>query len=187
MIVIFGAGGMGREIAQLAKDMGHEVIFSTSEEFGGMPPQQIGELPVLIAVADPKKKQRVSKMLDEFNVNYTNLIASEKMQRATICKGSIVQEGAILTTNVKIGQHVFVNLNVTIGHDCTIGDFTTISPAANISGNVKIGKRCYIGTNASIKEGITICDDVTIGMGSVVLNDIEESGTYAGIPAKKIK
>jgi serine acetyltransferase len=50
-----------------------------------------------------------------------------------------------------------------------------------------IGDCVYIGTNAVIREGVHICDGVTIGAGAVVLNDITESGVYAGVPAKKIK
>ena len=76
---------------------------------------------------------------------------------------------------------------MTIGHDCTIGDFVTIAPGANISGNVTIGNRCNIGTNAAIREKVTICDDVVIGMGSVILHDITEAGVYVGVPAKRVK
>ena len=34
----------------------------------------------------------------------------------------------MLTTNLTIGRHVLVNLNVTIGHDCVIGHYVTFSP-----------------------------------------------------------
>lgn len=178
---------MGQEIAQLAQSMGRETIFATSDGLGGMPPEQIRDNPVLIAIGEPSKRQAVKEMLDGYDVSYTHLVASDKLNRVVVNKGKIIQQGAILTTNVSLGEFVFINLNVTVGHDCKIGDYTTVSPGANISGKVTIGKRCYIGTNASIREGVTICDDVTIGMGSVVLNDITEAGTYVGVPVNKIK
>jgi UDP-3-O-[3-hydroxymyristoyl] glucosamine N-acyltransferase len=78
-------------------------------------------------------------------------------------------------------------LSTTIGHDTVIGDFCTTAPGAKISGNCKIGNRFYIGTNGSVREKINICDDVTVGLNAGVVKDITECGTYAGIPAKKIK
>ena len=101
--------------------------------------------------------------------------------------GVIICPGAIVTVNVTLGRHVHLNLNATVGHDSTIGDYTTVSPGAAVSGNVTIGKRCYIGTGAVIIEKINICDDVIIGAGAVVVKHITESGTYVGVPAKKIK
>jgi UDP-3-O-[3-hydroxymyristoyl] glucosamine N-acyltransferase len=80
-----------------------------------------------------------------------------------------------------------MNLHSDIGHDCVIGNYVTLAPGARVSGYCVIGDCVYVGTNAVIREGVHICDGVTIGAGAVVLNDITESGVYAGIPAKKIK
>jgi len=123
-----------------------------------------------IAIGDPKTREAV------YNANKGNCTTYP-----------LICPGAQYTVNVQFGLCVIVNLNATIGHDCVIGDFVTISPGANISGNVTLGKRCYIGTGAAIIEGVTICDDVVIGAGCVVVRDISEPGTYVGCPAKKIK
>jgi UDP-3-O-[3-hydroxymyristoyl] glucosamine N-acyltransferase len=92
----------------------------------------------------------------------------------------------VITIDVSLGKHCHINLNSTIGHDTTLGDYVTVSPGVNISGNVHIGKNCYIGTNASIKEHINICDNTVIGMGSVVVKNIETPGIYVGIPARRM-
>jgi UDP-3-O-[3-hydroxymyristoyl] glucosamine N-acyltransferase len=44
-----------------------------------------------------------------------------------------------------------------------------------------------MGNNSSIREKIKITNSVTIGMNSAVVNNIEESGVYIGLPSKKIK
>jgi UDP-3-O-[3-hydroxymyristoyl] glucosamine N-acyltransferase len=123
-----------------------------------------------IAIGDPHTREAV------YNANKEKCITYPM-----ICPG------AQITVNVQFGLCVIVNLNATIGHDCVIGDFVTISPGANISGNVLIGNRCYIGTQAAIVEGVAICGDVILGAGAVVVEDITEPGTYVGVPAKRIK
>lgn len=101
--------------------------------------------------------------------------------------GSIVCAGTIITVDVKIGNHVHLNLHTTVGHDSVIGDFSTTAPNVNISGNVTIGNGVYLGTACCIREKLTICEDAVIGMNASVVKDITEAGTYVGIPAKKIK
>jgi UDP-3-O-[3-hydroxymyristoyl] glucosamine N-acyltransferase len=103
-----------------------------------------------------------------------------------IGEGSIICPNTILTTNIKIGNHTHLNLGSTIGHDTITGDFFTTAPGVKISGNCIIGDRVYFGTNSSVRERITICDDVTIGLNGGVVKNINEPGTYVGVPVKKI-
>jgi UDP-3-O-[3-hydroxymyristoyl] glucosamine N-acyltransferase len=60
-------------------------------------------------------------------------------------------------------------------------------PGAIVSGNVTIYSLVYMGTNSSIREKLSIHSLSTIGMNSSVIKNIENSGTYAGCPAKYIK
>lgn len=104
-----------------------------------------------------------------------------------IGKGSIVCDGSIFTCNIKMGILGIVNLNSTIGHDTTLGDFFTCSPGVHVSGNCKIGHRVMIGSNSVLREHITIGDNIVIGMGSVVTKDLLEPGVYIGNPCRKLK
>ncbi|MBS6324113.1 MAG: acetyltransferase, partial [Clostridium sp.] len=45
----------------------------------------------------------------------------------------------------------------------------------------------WVGIGATVSNNVNICDHCTIGAGAVIIRDIEESGTYVGIPARKIK
>lgn len=181
-IQIIGKGGFAREVvAHFFKS--DEVDFLEFEEIQ----KANTEAPTLIAIGDPLVRMRIAC---ENKLNYVcigNSLHDLFIGGSSFGVGTIICPGTIVTTNVKIGDFAIVNLNCTVGHDCKIGSFTTISPGVNISGNVTIGERCYIGTNAAIREGVTICDDVTIGMCAAVLNDITDPGTYVGVPAKKIK
>ena len=87
-------------------------------------------------------------------------------------------DSTIVGNNVKIGN------NCAIGHNTIIGDETIITGGVNVCGSTKIGKNCVLQTGCMIRDNITICDNVRIGLGSVVVKDINEPGTYVGVPAK---
>ena len=166
MIAIIGKGGFAREVDQMLYK-GHCSIMYEFEEIKSIPPG----FRCLIAIGNPQARKR---------------IVEENPLLEYYSDGLIKCEGAIVTTNVTIGKHVHLNLHVTVGHDCILGDYFTAAPGARISGNVTIGECVYVGSNAVIIEKLTICDNVTIGAGAVVTKDITEPGTYVGIPAKKI-
>jgi serine acetyltransferase len=44
-----------------------------------------------------------------------------------------------------------------------------------------------MGNNSSIREKLSVHSLATIGSNATVVKSIEESGTYVGVPAKKIK
>ena len=50
-----------------------------------------------------------------------------------------------------------------------------------------IGDNCYIGTGVTILGPIHIGDNVTIAAGAVVINDVPDNCTVAGVPAKVVK
>ena len=60
-------------------------------------------------------------------------------------------------------------------------------PGAIVSGNVTMGNNVYMGTNSTIREEITITDNVTVGLNSGVIKNINQEGTYVGLPAKNLK
>lgn len=199
-LAIIGGGGFGREaylhaLAQITNiGATREIRFFAEDAYATSDIHPLSSLDpcawqTVIAIGDPKTRERIAELIPAgCEIGYIHHPSKQILCGAIRTGGGeIICAGAVITDNVRLGRHVIINLNVTIGHDCTIGDFVTIAPGANISGNVTIGNRCNIGTNAAIREKVTICDDVAIGMGSVILHDITEAGTYVGVPAKRVK
>lgn len=205
-IGIFGSSGLAREVADIARDNGYKEIFFIDLENGldsytGYAIKKESEfnytdseIDYVIGIGEGISRKKV---YEKFPVlNYVNLIhptvsfGYKQKDIIEVTKGNIICAGTRITNNVKIGNFGLYNLNTTIGHDCIIQDFVTISPGANISGNVLLSECCYIGTGSTVLQGKSIDTKLIIGMnstvgaGAVVVKDVEANVVVKGIPAK---
>jgi len=146
------------------------------------------EFEVMVAVANSFDRYEIIKRLPK-NTKFFSWVhpSAIVLNDIEIGEGTFIGANSILTTNIKLGKHSILNRSNHVGHDCKIGDFFSSMPGSIVSGNVSIGDRVYLGTNSSIREKININSDVTIGMNGCVVEDIKETGTYVGVPVKKIK
>ena len=104
-----------------------------------------------------------------------------------IGKGANILDGVKISNSVKIGIAPIIYYNAIITHDCRIGDFCEISPAANILGRVSIENKTQIGAGAIILPDVKIGSNVTISAGAVVTKNIPDNAIAVGIPARIIK
>ncbi|WP_264563648.1 acetyltransferase [Flavobacterium sp. N3904] len=143
----------------------------------------------VLAIGSSKIRRIVFNKILSKNVFFPNLIHPSVIYDETRIKlgiGIVIGPNVTMTTDIAIDEFVHINIGSTISHDAKIGAFTTISPGAHIAGNVTLKENVFIGINAVIIEKISICEDAIIGAGAVVVKKIYNSGTYIGIPAKKI-
>jgi sugar O-acyltransferase (sialic acid O-acetyltransferase NeuD family) len=101
--------------------------------------------------------------------------------------GVVVTAGCIFTNGIKVADHVMVNLDCTIGHDCVIEEFASLAPGVHVSGTVRIGTGCEIGTGAAIIQFMTIGEWAVVGAGAVVAKDVPPNTVSVGVPAKVLK
>lgn len=106
---------------------------------------------------------------------------------AQIGRGVAIFQNVVVTANAKIGDHVVILPNSIVSHDVEIGNYTCITGGVCISGKVKIEESCYLGTNSALREEVTIGKRSLIGMGSVVIGDVEKGSVVVGNPARFIR
>lgn len=205
-IYIFGASGLSREVADIALELGYSDIkfidleagIDNITSFEIISEKSIDKLEenaeFIIGIGESQLREKIYNKFSK--LNFVNLVhpsatfGKEQLQALHLKKGNIVCAGARFTNNIKIGNFGLYNLNVTVGHDCTIEDFVTISPGANISGNVFLKKGVYIGTGATVLQGeslenkLMIGEGSTVGAGAVVVKAVPENVIVKGIPAK---
>lgn len=206
-LYIIGAGGFGREVAWLVERINaiapvwnlkgfiddNETLWGTTEDdypiLGGT--QYLMEQEnayAVCAVGASATRKRIIEKFHGSSVRFATLIDPSVLisKRVNIGEGSVICAGTIVTVDVEIGNHVIINLDCTIGHDARVNDFVTLYPSVNVSGNTVLGECTELGTGMQIIQGKKVAPGTIIGAGSVVVKNIEESGTYIGVPARRM-
>ena len=101
--------------------------------------------------------------------------------------GVVILQNVTVAAHVTIGDQVIILPNSVISHDDFIGDYTCIAGGVCVSGATRVGKACYLGTNCAIISKVTIGDNALVGMGSVVLHDVEANTVVVGNPARFLR
>lgn len=207
-IVIFGSGGMAREVAFLIEQINNVSpqwnILGYVETDRDRVGQQVGKyfvfftedelldktLAAAIGIGSPAVIHKItSRFAGRANISFPNLIHPSVIRdepRVALGRGNIICAWNSFTTDIAIGSFNIFNINCTYAHDVRIADCCVFSPGINMSGGVEVGSRCFIGTGATILQYLKIGDEVTVGAGSVVTKDIAAGTTVAGVPAKPV-
>lgn len=140
----------------------------------------------VIGVGEPGLRRKFATRLDRCRPGIVEDPAAIVMPGALVGVGSVVSAGAVLSHGVDLGEHVFVNYNVTLGHGVGLGDYTVVCPGAQLMGNVEVAEDVFIGTGAIVIPGRKIGRGAVIGAGAVVAKDVEADTTVVGNPARPL-
>jgi sugar O-acyltransferase (sialic acid O-acetyltransferase NeuD family) len=142
-----------------------------------------------IGIGNPVLRKKLYEKFTALGGVFTSTISQTNIGNydVSIGLGSNILGGVTISNSVRIGMGSLLYYNSIITHDCIIGDFVEISPAATILGRCNIGNYCHIGANATILPDVRIGNNVIIGAGSVVTKDIPDNSLVVGVPGKVIK
>lgn len=200
-LLLVGASGLAREIIAAGITGITGILDDDAERHG----TEIAGVPVLggaamaaqredrllLCIGPSATRREVARRLARLGVaeeRYDTYVARSARVGASseIAPGSIVLDGVVITADVRIGRHVVVMPNVTITHDDRLDDVVTLAAGVALGGGVRLGAGSYIGMNASVHPGVTVGVGATVGMGAVVLRDVPEGETWAGVPARRL-
>ena len=197
-LIIIGASGHGRVVADIARKSGYdEIVFldnnSNLTTCAGYPvlgadslaSQLEGDL--FVAIGNGKIRKEV--MARECGRTFPTLIHPNAViaDDVELGCGCVVMAGAVINPGAKIGQGVIVNTCASVDHDCYVGDYVHVSVGAHLCGTVTVGENTWIGAGATVSNNISICKGCMLGAGAVVIRNICEPGTYVGVPVRRVK
>jgi sugar O-acyltransferase (sialic acid O-acetyltransferase NeuD family) len=201
-LVILGAGGHGRVVAETAQASGVPVLGFVDEDPARLEERPLG-LPVFgrtallesgslaadaIALGVGRNAVRLALLRRFQGSRWAMPIIIHPRSwcspTAVIGAGSLLMANATVQTACRIGAAVIVNTNASVDHDCVLGDGVHISPGAHLAGDVMVGEGTHIGLGASVIEGIRIGANCLIAAGAVVVRDVPDGQRVAGVPAR---
>lgn len=204
-ILIIGAGGLGKEVADLIRCMNQFEIVGFLDDDPGKRGILVNQIPVLggieklkelpnvqclaIAIANPKVKKRLFQIAATDGFLFPNLIHPSVTLGSDVMmgQGNIICAGTILSTEVCLHDFITINPHCGIGHESTLHSYSTLYWGVHIGGNTVIQSGCEFGTHSCVLQGLSITDNVVLGAGAIAVKSIEASGTYVGIPARKLE
>lgn len=105
---------------------------------------------------------------------------------ATIGAGSQILAGAIVGAEARIGRECIINTNASVDHEDILEDGVEVAPGATLCGLVHAGVNAWICAGATVLPRKQIGADAIVAAGAVVIEDVPEGVTVAGIPAKPL-
>ena len=199
-LLIFGAGGHGRVVADAARAAGVTGLLASDrnaalcqgELLPGVPlhlpdaPAPAQASTVHVAIGHNTARERESQALGLKRLHTVCHPAASVSPFAQLGGGSFVAAQAVVAPDARLGLGVIVNHGAVVDHDCCIGDFAHIAPGAVLGGEVRIGPGVLVGAGAVVLHGRSIAAGAVVGAGAVVRDNIDSPGTWVGVPARRI-
>lgn len=209
-LIIYGAGGFGREIASLIKAINQNlptwnlmgfvddgVKTGISNHYGKVlgSGELLNEydkpLDVIIAIAMPLHRIAIVKRITNPLISWPNLIAPDvkflDSETFKIGRGNILFYSCRISCDVTIGDFNLLNSLVSLGHDTKIGSYNVLMPNVRISGESVLGDQNFFGVNSLMLQGLKVGCNTRIGAASVLLRNTKDNFLYFGNPAKIVK
>lgn len=197
-LVIIGASGHGKVVADIAKKNGyHEIVFLDDDEniheCGGYP--VIGRshevetinADIIVGIGNASIRKKIQQSIPARKMATLIHPSAVVAEDVIIGVGTVIMAGAVINSGARIGTGCIVNTCASVDHECNVGDYVHIAVGSHLCGTVSVGDETWIGAGAIVSNNISICSECMIGAGAVVVKDIKESGTYVGVPAKKVR
>lgn len=203
-LVIIGAGGFGREVLELVREINSaaptfDFLGFLDDEASGHMPKRVGA-PLLgpssdladlaanyvIGIGAPGPRRRI----DALAQSWGRAAATLTHPSATIGSdvqvgaGAVIAAGVRLTTHIAVGRFVHINLNCTIGHDSIVEDFATLHPGVHLGGGCVIEEGATLGMGSVVLPNVRVGRGAIVGAGAVVVRDVAPDTTVVGIVAR---
>ena len=211
-LLIWGAGGHGRVVADVARAARARVVGFLDRDVGkvGMSIDTAGAKVVvdeaeLIAVLSGRRALPFGATAIALGIG-DNRTRSECRARlrgvplpplvhpsAILSPAAVVRDGAVVMPRVVVNtcavveEGAILNTAAVVEHDCVVGEDAHISPGAVLAGGVRVARGAWVGAGATIIPKVHIGEWAVVGAGAVVTRDVGDATTVVGNPARLLR
>jgi sugar O-acyltransferase (sialic acid O-acetyltransferase NeuD family) len=205
-LVLWGAGGHGKVVLDIARAMGGFKMISflddaceePAHEFCGCPVFGAGRYLQLLkakgrsqyVVSIGRNEVRATcfqRAFDHGLLPATLVHPSAVIsQSARLGAGTVVMAKVVINAGALIGKNCIVNTAAVVEHDCRIGDHVHLSPGVLLGGGVTVHSFAHLGIGAIALPGAEVGERAIVGAGAVVVNSVPADATVVGIPARAL-
>lgn len=210
-LVIVGAGGFGRETADVVDAINARLTDprwrllgiaddgpseQNLERLADQGIKHLGGVTHLLAgsgrpryvvgIGSPRTRREIATRLDAAGFLAATLVHPDASigSGCTLGEGTVILAGARVTTNIHIGRHTHLNPNVTVGHDTVLEDFVSMNPSSSVSGDCLIQTGVLVGVGAIVLNGLTVGHEALVGASACVVRHVPPRVVVKGVPAR---
>ncbi len=201
-LIIIGAGGYAKSVLDSIDYYNYKVKgfldeFSIEEEHLGHPilwhsldgiehPEKYF---YFIAIGNNQRRKDWYDRLCSGKLRLINVVDRSAIisPEAKIGNGCFFGKMSVVNSRAIIGNNCIINTKSLVEHGCTVHNHANISTNSVINGDVVVGEGTFVGTCSVTVGQKKIGAWSTIGAGAVVISDVGDGVTVAGVPAKEIK
>ena len=193
-LILLGAGGHGRVVAELATACGGRVMGVCDPMLAKQGAAVWHDIPVL---GGDDYLENVNPS-DVLLINGVGMMPGSGVRRtvfdrqrrsgfefpalvhpaawvsgsAKLESGVQVMAGAVVQAGVAIGCDSIVNTSSSIDHDSVIGCHCHIAPGVTLCGNVEVGHQSFIGAGATVIQGVCVQPESFIKAGALITRNV---------------
>jgi len=208
-IVIIGAGGHGKVVADIVERQGRYGIagWVDSDREPGTKHCGYAVLGPVEELADLMSRYPVAGALVAMGDNSARRATAERLARevpdlrfitavhpsaavakdASLGPGTVVMAQAAVNSDAVVGAHCILNTGSSLDHDCHMDDFASLAPGVAVGGNARIGECSAVSIGAAVLHGVSVGAHTVVGAGAVVLKDLPGHCVAYGVPARMVR
>jgi len=207
-LIIIGAGGFGREVLAWARQSlgnGEEwqvkgFLDDNAEAMAGLnvPAPFLGRIEdhqptpdevFVCAIGTPGIRRSCFERIEQRGGRFITLIHRTAIigDEVKLGAGVILCPYAVVSGYNVLGKGVVVNMHSTVDHDACVGDWTQINCHCDLTGGVQVGAEVWFSSHVALSPGVRIGDRAYLGIGSIILRDVEADTKVFGVPARRVE
>lgn len=177
-LLIFGAGGHGRSVAEAVLAAGiYEVVGFIDDAAPGLA-KAVG-IPVLgntnnfsiyrahadaaiVAIGNNAQRETLTSKLAAAGFELATVVHPRAIvsPSAVVGPGCAIMAGAIVGTQAQLGCGVIVNCGAVVDHDARVHDYGHLGVNACMSGGSVLGRSAWLQAGVALSHGIKVADGV---------------------------